>query len=61
MGGCWRRAGTSIGRSSRFSSLYLIAEDIVAAIHPDWKRTKPFTKSHDFIEPDGSKVEVKAY
>jgi len=38
-----------------------IAEDIVAAIHPDWKRTKPFTKSHDFIEPDGSKVEVKAY
>jgi hypothetical protein len=37
-----------------------IAEDIVAAIHPDWIRTKPFTKSQDFIKSDGSKVEIKA-
>jgi hypothetical protein len=37
-----------------------VAEDIVAAIHPDWIRAKPFTKAHDFIKPDGGKVEIKA-
>lgn len=37
-----------------------IAEDIVAALHPDWTRTPPFTKAHDFITPQGVKVEVKA-
>jgi hypothetical protein len=37
-----------------------LAEDIVAAQHPDWTRTAPRTAAHDFIKPSGGKVEVKS-
>jgi hypothetical protein len=53
---------TEIDRRGRLGWLVLahVAEDIVAALHPDWIRTKTGTAGHDFIRPDGGKVEIKA-